>query len=269
MLRNIKSSPKTVAIAGIIFLISIPILCCCCVIIFGALLPPTPKEDNRSNDVKGTSVKQATEPEQKEVIETYQVKNITDGDTIKIEYKGKIEPVRLLGIDSPETGDCYSSESTGKLTELVKDKSIRVEFDTIQGQRDKYDRLLFYIWVEGPDNKETFVNEYLVKEGYSIAYTKINSKYLEQFTKLEEEATTSKKGLWGDTCKCADKKDEEESRQCSVCNKAKVNYYNWDCTTYSKEVEDTTCSSSCPKVEESTPKYTPPQTLFRSCCFFF
>ncbi len=41
-------------------------------------------------------------------------------------------------------------------------------------------------------------------------------------------------------------KGKEISRSCSACNKAIVSYNNLDCTTYTKQVDDATCSSLCP-----------------------
>ena len=35
--------------------------------------------------------------------QSYEVVRIVDGDTIRVRYNGTVEPVRLIGVDSPET----------------------------------------------------------------------------------------------------------------------------------------------------------------------
>lgn len=204
---------------------------------------PTEKEE----EVKGISSQK---------YEYYKVTSVVDGDTLHIQIDGQDETVRLVGIDTPELShpskpvECFAQEAKDKLSELVLDKEVRFEYDSKQGKRDKYDRLLLYIWVD-----DIFVNDYMVREGYAYAYREIDSDCLEQFKKGEYEAKESEKGLWGDVCGCT--KGEEESRSCSACNRATAYYYNWDCTTYSAEVDDASCSYLCPKEEEKEKKMAP------------
>ena len=40
---------------------------------------------------------------------TYRVLSVTDGDTIRIEYEGKSEAIRLIGVDTPGDGASKSS----------------------------------------------------------------------------------------------------------------------------------------------------------------
>lgn len=57
-------------------------------------------------------------------------------------------------------------------------------------------------------------------------------------------------------------KEEEVSRSCTECNKAVVIYYNEDCTTYELIVDDSSCTSLCPKVEPPSPVYIAPTPIF-------
>ena len=125
----------------------------------------------------------------------YQVAKVIDGDTIKIEG-GEI--VRYIGIDAPETVnpkkpiECYGKEAADKNRELVEGKKVRLEKDI--SERDKYGRLLRYVWLD-----QIMVNEYLVKEGYAQATTwPPDVKYQERFLTAEKEARENKKGLWSD-----------------------------------------------------------------------
>jgi len=126
----------------------------------------------------------------------YKVIDVIDGDTIKIDYKGKEQKVRLIGIDSPERGDCFNTESTNKLKELAEGKYVNIEFDITQGNLDKYDRLLLYIWID-----DQLVNEIMIQEGYAFEYTyNIPYKYWNLFIQAEKSARENKKGLWGNIC---------------------------------------------------------------------
>ncbi|MBN1618125.1 thermonuclease family protein [Candidatus Dojkabacteria bacterium] len=205
-------------------------------------------------DVKGVE-KERKKPE-------YEVLEVVDGDTIKIDYEGEVTGVRLIGIDTPETKDpdspvqCYGQEASDKMKELVDGKTIEVEFDDTQGEKDKYGRLLLYIWVD-----DIFVNETLIKEGYAKEYTYDDPyKYQGDFRELQAEAKKNNKGLWGKACDC--EKGAETERSCSGCKTATVTKTYWNCETYTESVEDTTCTSSCAVV---SPAPTQNQTWACNC----
>ena len=193
-----------------------------------------------------------------EEIITYKVVSITDGDTIKIMYHGKKEPVRLVGIDTPETNECFNKEATEKLRSLVLDKEIRVEFDTKQDERDRYDRLLFFIWVD-----DVFINEVMIEEGYAEAYRDLPYDNKDQFIELEKEAKDNGLGVWGQPCDCLE--GEEVSRKCFACNKAMVMRNHWDCSLYEVEIDDNACTDGCYVAPEEPaappPVVSPPQGL--------
>jgi len=73
---------------------------------------------------------------------------------------------------------------------MCEGKTVRLEYD--QTKRDKYDRLLAYVYLEDG----TFVNAEIVKQGYGHAYTKFPFKYMEEFRAYEREAREQKRGLW-------------------------------------------------------------------------
>ena len=129
--------------------------------------------------------------------DTYEVVRVVDGDTFVIEYEGKQEKVRLIGIDTPESvhpdeekntefGDEVSNYSKNILT----GKEVLLEFDV--EKRDKYGRLLAYVYLDGQ-----MYNKILLEKGYAkIATYPPNVKYVEDFTKLQKEARENKQGLW-------------------------------------------------------------------------
>lgn len=128
----------------------------------------------------------------------FKIISIVDGDTVKVEINGKIEPVRLIGIDTPETNkqpiDCFGNEAASKAREFLGGKMIRLENDPTQGDRDKYNRLLRYIYLEDG----TLFNKEMIEEGFAREYTyKTAYQYQADFKEAELDAKKSKKGLWG------------------------------------------------------------------------
>ena len=136
---------------------------------------------------------------------TYQVLRVTDGDTIHINYNGKDEKVRFIGLDTPETKDprkpiqCFGREATAKMTELAENKNIRLEFDKTQGERDKYGRILAFVYSE--DNKNLAYE--MIRQGYGNEYTYNSNpyKYQNEFKEAARKAREENKGLWAEnTC---------------------------------------------------------------------
>lgn len=81
-----------------------------------------------------------------------------DGDTIEVVVNGKVERVRYIGMNAPEVGESGFQESTIANKNLVAGKKITMQRD--RTDRDKYGRLLRYVWVG-----KTFVNAKLVRMG--------------------------------------------------------------------------------------------------------
>lgn len=133
---------------------------------------------------------------------SYQVTKVVDGDTVKVMIDGKIETIRLLGIDTPEVVDprkpvqCFGKRASEKTKALLTGKSVLLESDPTQGDRDRYGRLLRYIYLEDG----TLINDVLVRQGFAHEYTYQSKpyKYQQQFIDAEREAREQKKGLWAD-----------------------------------------------------------------------
>ncbi len=133
--------------------------------------------------------------------QTFKVLNVMDGDTLSVDVRGKKEVVRLLGIDTPETVDprkpvqCFGKAASDKMKSLVAGKSVILIDDSTQGNRDKYKRLLRYVYL--PDNVRTFVNGEMVKQGYAFSYKEYPTKMLARFNAWEKYAREHSLGLWG------------------------------------------------------------------------
>lgn len=153
------------------------------------------------NNAKTTEPTQSASIEQKDL---YVVTDVVDGDTIKISIDGKIETLRLIGIDTPEIVDprkpvqCFGKEASNMAKQLLSGQKVRIESDVTQDTRDKYGRLLVYIVREDG----LFFNKHMIAEGYAYEYTYSTAyKYQSEFNSAEESARTSGKGLWSsNTC---------------------------------------------------------------------
>lgn len=131
--------------------------------------------------------------------EMYEVVKIVDGDTIAISINGKSETVRLIGIDTPETVDtrvevqCFGKESANKMKSLLSGRKVYFEIDEGEGERDKYKRLLAYIFRDDG----LFINKHMIAEGYAYEYTyDTDYKYQDAFKNAEVSAKAAQKGLW-------------------------------------------------------------------------
>ncbi len=136
--------------------------------------------------------------------DVYLITDVVDGDTIKIRKDGVIETLRLIGIDTPETVDprkpvqCFGKEASSMAKQLLLGKNVRIESDSTQDTRDKYGRLLVYVFRDDG----LFFNKHMIVEGYAYEYTyNIPYKYQAEFKSAQENARSSGKGLWSsDTC---------------------------------------------------------------------
>jgi len=194
----------------------------------------------------------------------YLVTEVIDGDTIKVKINEEIFKVRLIGIDTPENTtsiDCYGAEASQKLKDLILNKNIELTPDITQTDKDRYNRLLRYVYLENGD----LINLQLVKSGYAKEYTydKVY-KYQSILKEAEQKAKNDALGLWGNSCRC--EKDSIVSKSCSGCNKSRTIFNNWDCSTYEKISNDATCSLTCPVVVAPVqPTYTQPSSPSFEC----
>lgn len=118
------------------------------------------------------------------------VLKVLDGDTIEVQIDGKVESVRLIGINTPEVGRYYFTKSTDKLKELVYRKTVTLEKDITD--KDMYGRLLRYVWFD-----DMLVNLEMVKEGYAHVYFyEEDIKYANQLLNAENDAKASEIGIW-------------------------------------------------------------------------
>jgi len=132
---------------------------------------------------------------------TFIVIKVIDGDTFDVHIPDGRDPytrIRLLGIDTPETGGdqtgvIYFGPKAAEFTKkLALGKSVTVYLDAPNPTRGKYGRLLAYVKL--PDG--SFLNEALLTEGYANADSRFSHSFYNKYRQLQSRARSGKKGLW-------------------------------------------------------------------------
>ena len=131
------------------------------------------------------------------------VVEVIDGDTVRLS-NGK--DLRYLGINTPETR--LHKKNSWKKTfsywgnrarvfneQLVLSKKVRIEYD--RKKKDKYNRLLGYIFVDG-----IMVNAQLLKKGLAVIDVRFpNYKYVNQLAEAFLAGLKTKSGIWNNPLK--------------------------------------------------------------------
>ena len=136
----------------------------------------------------------------------FPVTRVVDGDTVRVLIEGQDTPVRLIGIDTPETVapnrpvECAGPEASIYAEQLMNSTDVYLELDPSQGTYDRYNRILAYVWLTG-DNDDVMVNLAMLQAGLAEEYTYDDSyKYQQVFQSSEAEARDDLRGLWGQIC---------------------------------------------------------------------
>ena len=126
------------------------------------------------------------------------VTRVVDGDTLIVELEGREARVRLIGVDTPETVhpqkpvEHFGKEASAFTKRMADGKAVRLKTDDQVGDRDRYGRLLRYVYL--PDGQ--LLNAEIIAQGYGFAYTRFPISKMEEFRALEREARKKGRGLW-------------------------------------------------------------------------
>lgn len=130
--------------------------------------------------------------------------HVIDGDTVDIDFAdgsvSRIERVRLIGIDTPETKkpntpvQCFGPEATAHTESLLPEGTPVVVLRDDEA-RDPYNRLLGYI-VRFDDG--LFVNREIIANGFARPLSiEPNITFTVEFARLAATARRQRIGLWG------------------------------------------------------------------------
>ena len=128
--------------------------------------------------------------------DSWRATEVVDGDTLYVTGPfGELE-VRIIGINTPELGECFSNEATEALEGLVDGVELVLVVD--RSDVDQFDRALRYVeTVDGVD-----VGAELVVGGFAIArrYPPDDAR-ADRYARLQQEAQADRRGLWAaDAC---------------------------------------------------------------------
>ncbi len=122
-----------------------------------------------------------------------------DGDTIKVTmHDGTKETIRFLLVDTPETVkprtpiQPWGNEAHAFTKKELEGKDVQLEIDP-KNKRDRYGRLLAYVWINGKDFNLT-----LVKDGYArVAYvSRKTAPHLQEFNDAQSKARARHLLIW-------------------------------------------------------------------------
>ncbi len=118
---------------------------------------------------------------------------VQDGDSIRVRIDGQEERVRLIGVNTPEQGECLGDVARSILDDLIGGKQIRVGTDI--EPFDQYGRILGYVWLD-----DLFVNAEIVRQGVALARPyEPNTSLQEVLEAAEQLAQDAGTGMWSKT----------------------------------------------------------------------
>jgi micrococcal nuclease len=136
------------------------------------------------------------EPAAGPAVASARVIRAVDGDTIEARVGGRVEDVRYIGVDTPETVkpgtpvQCFGHRASAFNRRLVAGERLRLVFGV--ERRDVYGRLLAYAYIG-----HTFVNAALVRRGLARTLEIApNTRHSALFRRLELGAARAGRGLW-------------------------------------------------------------------------
>lgn len=125
------------------------------------------------------------------------VAGVIDGDTIDVLIDGERTRIRVIGIDTPERGDCGYQEAASAMQSLVQSRDVHIEFDPTQGDTDRYNRLLRHVFTADGVN----VAEEIIARGLGREYTYAAPyAYVADHLAAQADAREQGLGVWGETC---------------------------------------------------------------------
>lgn len=128
----------------------------------------------------------------------YGVTRFVDGDTIQINMNGRQEKIRMIGVDTPETHkpntpvQCYGPAAAAYVKNTVGRQKLRLVADHLSTDRDRYDRLLRYVYLEDG----SLLNQKIIENGYGFYYPYFPFSKSADFAAAQAAAQKAARGLW-------------------------------------------------------------------------
>lgn len=163
---------------------------------------------------------------EKELVE---FSSCVDGDTANFKLNNEIIKVRFLAVDTPETKhpskgeEPYGKEASDFTCNKIKNaKKIELEYDPNSDKKDRYDRVLAWIFVD-----DSLLQSELVKNGLAeVAYLYDDYKYTSMLQDNEIYAKTNKLGMYSKTDNSSYTKEKSKELEKEITEKTKKKVKN-------------------------------------------
>lgn len=125
------------------------------------------------------------------------VARVIDADTYAVTMEdGETVTVRAIGVNAPEVHG-KRAEPTGKraaeaVRKMLTGKTVRLERDDAADDRDRFCRLLRFVYLE--DGR--MVQRILIEQGHARTLLRYPCSRLMEFCAVEAEARSRRAGLW-------------------------------------------------------------------------
>ncbi|MBQ7560002.1 MAG: thermonuclease family protein [Synergistaceae bacterium] len=175
------------------------------------------KETGEYHYHKGPNALQSLEIRRNTVYKA-KIERVVDGDTAIISFifddgsKYLKERVRFIGVNTPETVhpnkpvEYYGKEASNFTKKELTDQTVWLQTDV--EVKDRYGRMLAYVWLKEPTREELdseeairayMFNAKLLLDGYAQLMTvQPNSRYSNLFVHFQREARQESRGLWSE-----------------------------------------------------------------------
>ena len=162
------------------------------VIVGFVVLRPTPSTSATPGDPAATSSASPSAGPTRD-LPASPVLKVVDGDTVHVLVDGVDETVRIIGINTPETDECWGSEATQAAVRMLDGATVTLIADPTQSDRDRYGRLLRYVVL--PDGSDFGLR--MISDGNADEYT-YDDPYANQqsYRDADAAAAAAGEGLW-------------------------------------------------------------------------
>jgi endonuclease YncB( thermonuclease family) len=152
-----------------------------------------------------------TPPAAAQELHSATVSHVVDGDTVDAQLPdGSVLRVRLIGIDTPEVGDCGADRATAALEQLVLGRAVILVSDATQPAQDQFGRSLFY--VDRDDGLDT--GRELLRAGWAEVVVVGNEfQRARQYRGAARDARRSRSGVHARCAGDFSRSPEEELRE--------------------------------------------------------
>lgn len=126
------------------------------------------------------------------------IRDVVDGDTLRITFGDEEVRVRIFIADTPETNpaECYGIDAAIQTEKLLPVGSI-AWFEEGKTKVDQYGRSLFYVWFEQGEGRYRLLQDAIIRDGYGeVVIYPPDNKYEAWLRQGQSDAERLGRGLW-------------------------------------------------------------------------